>query len=86
MRVSDVQLMDPAVVLRSSMARLLCLMRFYRDPGSDDDIPPERCHLYSGHFTQRLQRTAGFTDKRNIKPSPGWNLFDQCCSLYQAVQ
>ena len=53
MRVSDVQLMDSAVVLRSAMSRLLCLMRFYRDPDSDDDIPPERCHLYSdGHLSQ----------------------------------
>ena len=53
MRVSDVQLMDSAVVLRSAMSRLLCLMRFYRDPDSDDDIPPGRCHLYSdGHLSQ----------------------------------
>ena len=46
------------------------------------------CTLYSdGHLSQWwLQKTAGLTDKRNIKPRPGWNLFNQCCSWYQAVQ
>lgn len=85
MRVSDVQLMESAVVLRSVMARLL---------GWGDSIvtqAPMMTFLLCNNvpvlwspLTVMASEDCWRTDNRNIKLSPG--LFDQCCSWYQAVQ